>query len=88
MRKLTHPEMGFVIDKVGGNTIQKGDGHIGGKLFVCRRGMTPQTKISVNDKHWTMLGLNAPTSDPVMCIIIFTGKHELAVAETEIDIFV
>ena len=32
--KITHyfpfPEMGFVMDEVGGNTSQKGDGHMGG----------------------------------------------------------
>ena len=39
---LTHPEMCVVMDKVGGNTSQKGDGHIGGELFVCGKGMVPQ----------------------------------------------
>ena len=27
---LTHPEMCIVMDEVGGNTSQKGDGNIGG----------------------------------------------------------
>ena len=41
---LTHPEMCIVMDEVGGNTSQKGDGHIGGELLVCGKGMIPQKK--------------------------------------------
>ena len=33
--ELTYPEMCIVMDEAGGNTSQKGDGHIGGKLLVC-----------------------------------------------------
>ena len=37
--KVTHrplyPEVSFVMDEVGSNSRQKGDGHIGGKLIVC-----------------------------------------------------
>ena len=32
---LKYPEMAFVMDEVGGNTSQKGDGHIRVKLLVC-----------------------------------------------------
>jgi hypothetical protein len=39
---LTHHEMCVVMDEVGGNTSQKGDGHIGGELLVCEKGATPQ----------------------------------------------
>ena len=28
--RITHPEMAIGFDKTGGNTPQKGDGHIGG----------------------------------------------------------
>ena len=89
--KITHyfpfPEMGFVMDEVGGNTSQKGDGHMGGKLLVCAKGMVPQTKANTKDKHWTMLGLTALNGQPVMCIIIFAGKREQAIVETGMDIF-
>ena len=51
--KVTHRfpyPMGFVMDEVGGNTSQKEDGHIGGKLLVCAQGMAPQIKVNTKDK--------------------------------------
>ena len=89
--KVTHslltPEMCIVMDEVGGNTSQKGDGHIGGELLICAKGMEPQKKINVKDKHFTLLGLTALNGDPVMCVIIFAGKREQAVVETGMDVF-
>ena len=70
---LTHPEMCFVMDEVGGNISQKGDGHEAGKLLVCEKGMEPQKTINTKDAHWTLLGLTSLNGDPVMCIIIFSG---------------
>ena len=43
---FAHPEMCVVMDEVGGNTSQKGDGHIGGELLVCGKGMVPQKKLT------------------------------------------
>ena len=84
---LQYPEMAFVMDEVGGNTSQKGDGHIGGKLLVCAKGMTPQIKINTKDKRWTLLGLTSLNGAAVMCIIIFVGVREQAIYETGMDIF-
>ena len=84
---LTHPEMCIVMDEVGGNTSQKGDGHIGGELLVCGKGMIPQKKINTKDKHFTLLGLTSLAGDPVMCVIIFAGLREQAVIETGMDVF-
>ena len=39
---LTHLEMCIVMNEVEGNTSQKGDRKIGGKLLVCTKGTTPQ----------------------------------------------
>ena len=84
---LTHPEMCFVMDEVGGNISQKGDGHEGGKLLVCEKGVDPQKTINTKDAHWTLLGLTSLNGDAVMCIIIFAGVRESAVVETGMDIF-
>ena len=75
------------MDEVGGNTSQKGNGHIGGKLLVCAKGMIPQEK-NTRDKHWTLLGLTALNGDPIMCVIIFAGIGSQAVVEIEMDVFV
>ena len=49
--------MCIVIDEVGGNTSQKGDGHAGGKLLIHAKGMVPQQKASIKDEKmdatWT-----------------------------------
>lgn len=41
IHNLTHPEIYIVMDKVGGNTRQKGDGHIGVSYWFVKRGGCP-----------------------------------------------
>ena len=75
--KVTHdlirPEMCIVMDEVGGNTSQKGDGNKGGEKFIVPKGMIPQLKANAQDKHFTLLGLTTLGGDPVMCVIILLG---------------
>ena len=78
--------MCLVVDEVGGNTNQKGDGNVGGELQLCEAGNTPQQKINTKDKHYTVLGLTALTGEPVMCIVIFAGNKEHAIVETGLDL--
>ena len=84
---LTHPEMCVVMDEVGGNTSQKGDGHIGGELLVCAKGMIPKKKVNTKDKHFTVLGLTALNGEAIMCVVIFAGIREQAVVDTGMDVF-
>ena len=53
--EITHPEMCVVMDEIGGNTSQEGDGHIGGKLLVCGKEIVPQQRVNHKDKHWILL---------------------------------
>ena len=43
--KVTHdidePDWVLLMDEVGGNTNQKGDGQVGGELHMCERGTVP-----------------------------------------------
>ena len=78
--------MVIVFDETGGNTSQKGDGHMGGQLLMCEKGKTPQTKISTRDKHYAVMGLTSLTGHPVMCIVIFSGKKPNALWETGLDL--
>ena len=48
---FTYPEMCIVMDKVGGNTGQKGDGQIGDELLVCAKGMVPQKRVNTSDRR-------------------------------------
>ena len=73
---LTHPENCVVVDEVGSDTSQKGDGHIGGAKYYCARGWIPQNQASSNDKHFTVLGFTALNGKPVMCLVVIAGVHE------------
>ena len=72
--RLVHPSMCFVFDETGGNTCMVGDGHVGGRRYVTRRGMQPKLRASANDNHFTTLTVTALTGEPVLCVVIFKGK--------------
>ena len=77
--KVTHwiiyPVNVIVFDELGGNISQKGDGHVGGQLFLCEKEETPQVKVFTRDKQYTVLGLTSLTGHPVMCVIIVHWKE-------------
>ena len=73
---LTHPENCLVVDEVGSDTSQKGDGHIGGAKYYCGRGWIHQNKSSANHKHFTMLGFTALSGQSVMCLVVIAGVQE------------
>ena len=85
---ITHPEIVITADEEGSSTSQKGDGHIGGESYVFGRGKVPQNKSLKKDKHFTLLGLNLLTGEPLMCVIIFEGKQNCDMVEIGIDPFV
>ena len=89
--KVTHdilyPDMCLVGDEVGGNISMKGDGHAGGKLYLCEKGQIPQQKTSSKDKHFTLMGLTNLKGEPVMCILVIAGKKPKAMVEMGIDSF-
>ena len=83
--RLIRPDMCIVGDEVGGTISMKGDGHVGGQLFVCGRKEIPKKKISTRGKKFTMIGLTALTGEPVMCILIIEGKLPNGSIESGID---
>lgn len=83
--RITHPDLCLVGDEVGGNTSQKGDGHIGGKKVVGERGCVSQVKASKKEKKFTVIGLTALNGEPVMCIIIIEGKERKIEVEMGLD---
>ena len=82
---LTHPQMCLVVDEVGSNILQRGDGHIGGQKYVCEIGTVPQNKVSHNDRHFTVLGFTALDGSPVLCVIIIAGVKQMYEVETGLD---
>ena len=83
--EITQPDMCLVVDEVGSNLSQKGDGHIGGQKYVCERGSVPQNKVQHRDSHFTLLGFTALNGEPVLCVIVMAGKKEKFGIETGID---
>jgi len=84
--QIVRPDMCLCGDEVGGNISMKGDGHVGGELFVTEKGRVPQRKVSTKNRKFTMIGLTALTGDPVMCVIIIEGTRPNASIEAGIDI--
>ena len=41
---ITHLDICLVVDEAGSSLSQKGDGHIGGQMYICERGTIPQVK--------------------------------------------
>ena len=85
---LTHPEMCFVADEVGSNISMRTDGHIGGEKLICERGSVPYKRVSVTEKHFTVLGLTLLTGETLMCVVIITGKNRIFHHEIGVNIFV
>jgi hypothetical protein len=44
-----------MADEVGGDTSQKGDGHVGGVKFLCAPGIVPSFGTSKNSNHFTTM---------------------------------
>ena len=74
--EITHPEYCIVADETGGNTCQKDDGHVGGEKLICEsgRGSVPKQIINSKTHHFTVMGLTLFNGDPLLCVIIFSGK--------------
>ena len=82
---LDHPDLCIVVDEVGSNLSQKGDGHIGGQKYVCAKGSIPQIKVQHSERHFTLLGFTALSGEPVLCLVIISGVREHFNVETGID---
>ena len=84
--ELLHPGMCLVVDEVGSNISQRGDGHITGTKYCCEHGTIPNNEVSHNDRHFTMLSFTALTGEPVLCVIIIAGVTQAFEVEMGIDL--
>jgi hypothetical protein len=67
---------GKFADETGCNMNQKKDGHIAGMKDLVKRGTVPKIQCATSDRHFTLLGLTAATSEPLLCVIIFAGEGD------------
>jgi hypothetical protein len=64
-----------MVDEVGENISQKGDGNVNGQKFMVANDMRAHVINSFKDNHFTVLGFTAGTGEAVLCaIIIATSK--------------
>ena len=78
----------IVVDEVGSDLSPKGDVHIGGAKYACKKGTVPQNKVKHTDKHFTLLGFTTLSGEPVLCLVITAGGQELLAIENGIKPFV
>ena len=57
--EIIHSDICLVIDEVGSNLCQKGDGHVRGRKVMCEIHCTPQEQVQHKEKHFTLLGFTA-----------------------------
>ena len=87
LHMILYPDMCLVGDEVGGNISMKGGRHTCGKLYLCDKGHTPQQKTSSKDKHFTFMGLINLKGQPVMYILVISGKTPKSMVKMGIDSF-
>jgi hypothetical protein len=63
-----------MVDVVGENVSQKGDGNAGGQKFVVAADMRAKVRNLFKDNHFTFFGFTAAKGDPVMCAIIIAAS--------------
>lgn len=83
--ELLSPKICLVMDKMGGSTSQKGDGHIGGKNLVSWKTTTPQLKTDTKEKSdvpWTYLLKQRPRD------VFRPGNLEEAMCKTGMNMFI
>lgn len=83
--ELTHPDMALVLDEVGCNTSQECDNAIGGKLFLTGKNDQPYRSVSSRHSHFTVLGVTALSGEPVLCVVIISGKKADIPVATGVD---
>jgi hypothetical protein len=64
----------IMVDEVGENISQKGDGNAGGQKFMVTTDMRAQVRNSFKDNNFTVLFFTAVTGGPVMCAIIIMAS--------------
>ena len=84
--QITRPDMCICGDEVGGNISMTGDGHVSGEKKISPRGKVARTRASSKSRKFTMIGLTAFTSEPVMCCLIIEGKQSNHSIEAGMDI--
>jgi hypothetical protein len=63
-----------MVDEVGENISQKGDGNAGGQKFMAVNDMRAQVRNSFKDNNFTVLGFTAVNGQTLMCAIVIAAS--------------
>ena len=83
--KYNRPDLAICCDEVGCNISQDGDGEEGGTKYVCHVDDEPAKSTTKADSHFTCLGLTRFDGEPLMCVILLSGKRRNLMVETGIN---
>ena len=84
--KIDWPDLGLMMDECGCNLSQEGDRNIGVELFLTRVNEKAYTSKSIKYSHFTIIGVTQLNGNPLMCVVIVTGKHRDPLIELGVDL--
>ena len=84
--KIDRPDLGLMMDECGCNLSQEGDKNIGGELFLTGVNDKAYTSKSIKHSHFTIIGVTQLDGNPIMCVVIVTGKSRDPLIELGVDL--
>jgi len=82
---LIHPEMCIIGYEVGGNLNMSGDGYARGEKLLCNKYSGPQQKTSTRYKQFSLLPLVLLNGNPIIFVMIISGKKPDALVKMGIN---
>ena len=83
--KITRPDMGLLLDECGCNLSQEYDNNYGRELYVTGKNDKAYHSISTKYNHFTVIRVTLLDGNPLMCVVIVTGKTHDVLVEMGID---
>ena len=83
---IHRPDMGLMLDECGCNLSQEGDHCVGGELFLTGLHNKAYESRSTKHNHFTLIGVTLMSGEPLMCVIIITGKNHDVLVEMGLDV--
>ena len=84
--KITRPEMGLLLDECGCNLSQEYDNNYGNELYLTGKNDKAYQSISTKYNHFTFIGITLMNGQPLMCVVIVTGKSMDPLVEMGVDL--
>ena len=80
------PDMGIVLDECGCNISREGDGNDGGESFLAGKKDKAYKSTTSKHCHFTVIGVTQLDGNPLMCVVIVSGKNHDILVELGVDL--